>query len=734
MESARKITVIPKRTLVDTILNAVNRDLIRQHFSIDVQTNLRSRLESFKKTDLVEFLSSTSEGTKALKDAEQNYPIYSPPTLYVIHVERRLAIKDIVSQTSILASQGRDGGSFLVRSNSVRVVYVDQEAHKFPAGSSDSEVLEIPLLYERRRELTDGEKPDSDNYGERIIFHTLERAFLWIIDGHAHGILCCPDFESVRPIINYIGEKLDLRCNLPNLTEDMMKRLAANASPRSATFSRSEMEQTKSDYPQVRTITISDPILGQQSEFRRLTKDSRRSQTAGYYMGHPGLTLGGLGISRRYGRIWTPARLSHTQLFTLALDLIEQTERQLTQEASSNLPGYIRYFRNRPVYVNNKPLRGFERETFDQLLGSLIRANGNTNRETILQSQFVSNLVQYQSSLRLTTTFDFDCPNCGTMLAKCQDCDGNIPFTATIVENDLVAECPHCQKQIKSEDNLHCDCSAEVNIVSLENHLKIFPSPELIESLRDFSRMLEVSQWQGTFIVSGNLLKMLMARPQQTGKISLSDLSRWRTGARYHLRRNPQAKQREKLIKLLANISEKCPQYHFHPTRGNCDACLAQQISFSSFRDRAICLPRLLGLPIGEDFDGIHHGNELADVRYKDTLEASGTPVDIAIHVKSRVKRTPPNGIGRSKDPIKALYMQIYYSAYAVLSGRIQFDVIGAAIPNSVSVDTIDSMQRILNELGFQFLLIDEDSWLLILDAVLEELNFRTAAVSKRQE
>jgi hypothetical protein len=90
-------------------------------------------------------------------------------------------------------------------------VYVDQEAHKFPAGSSDSEVLEIPLLYERRRELTDGEEPDSDDYGERIIFHTLERAFLWIMNGHAHGILCCPDFEAVRPIINYMGEKLDFR-------------------------------------------------------------------------------------------------------------------------------------------------------------------------------------------------------------------------------------------------------------------------------------------------------------------------------------------------------------------------------------------------------------------------------------------------------------------------------------------------------------------------------------------
>lgn len=732
MESTRKITVIPKRTLVDTILNTVNHDIVRQHFNIDLQTNLRSRLESFKKTDLVELLSSTPKGTKALEDAEQKYPIYSPPTLYVIHVERRPAIKDIVLQTSILASQGRDGGSFLVRSNAVRVVYVDQAAHKFPAGSTDSEVLEIPLLYERRRELTDGEEPDSDNYGERIVFHTLERAFLWIMDDHAHGILCCSDFESVRPIINYIGENLDFRCNLPNLTEDMMKRLAANASPRSATFSRYEMQQTKSLHPQVRTITISDPLLGQQSEFRRLTKDSCRSQTAGYYTGHPGLTLGGLGISRRYGRIWTPARLSHIQLFTLALELVEQTERQLTQEATNNLPGYIRYFRNRAVYINNKPLRGFEREIFDQLLVSLIRASGNTNRETTLDSQFVSNLIAYQSSLMVTTTFDFDCPNCGIMLAKCQDCGGNIPLTATIIENDLVAECPHCQKEIKSGDSLRCDCGAEVNIISLENHLKIFPSPELIDSLKDFSSMLEVPQWRDTFIVSGNLLKILMARPQQTGRISLSDLSRWRTSARYHLRRSPQAKQREKLVKLLANINEKCHKYDFHPTRENCDACLAQQISFSSFQDGAVCLPRLMGLPIGEGFDGIHHGNEIADVRYQDSIEATGTPVELAIHLKSRVKRTPPKGVGRSKDPIKALYTQIYYSAYAVLSGRIQFDVIGVAIPNSVSVDTIDSMQRILNELGFQFLLVDEDSWLLILDAVLEEINFRMTAASKR--
>ena len=59
MESTCKITFIPKRTLIDTILNAVNHDLVRQHFNIDEQTNLHNRLESFKKTDLVELLSST---------------------------------------------------------------------------------------------------------------------------------------------------------------------------------------------------------------------------------------------------------------------------------------------------------------------------------------------------------------------------------------------------------------------------------------------------------------------------------------------------------------------------------------------------------------------------------------------------------------------------------------------------------------------------------------------------
>ena len=729
MESARKVTVIPKRTLIETILSAVEHSLIRQHFNINAQTNLQDRLDSFKKTDLVELLSSTPEGNKALTDAEQKYPLYSPPILYVVHVERRPTIKDIVPLTKTLASQGRGAGSFFIRSNAVRIVYIDQEAHKFSLGSSDSEVLEISLLYERRRELTDGEEPESEKYGERIIFHTLERAFLWIMNDHSHGILCCPDFEAVRPVINYIDEKLGFRWNLPNLTEEMMNRLAASASPRSATFSHSELEQVKSTSSQVRTITVSDPMLGQQSEFKRLTKDRHRNQTAGYYTSHPNLTLGGLGISRRYGRIWTPARLSHTQLFTLALNLVERTEQQLTQEATNNLPGYIRYFRNRPVSVQDRPLRGIEREIFDRLLESIIQANQNTKREVIIESPFLLELVQNRVSLKLITTFDFDCPNCGKMLAQCQNCNEFMPFTANIVENGLVAECPHCKKQTKSGESFYCDCGVVVDIISLENHLQIFPSPELIDSLRDFSKMLEIPQWQGTFIISDNLLKMFVPHPPQTGIISLSDLSRWRTSARHHLRANPQARQRLKLIKILSDINEKCRKYNFHPTRNNCDSCLAQRITLSDFQDGAVCLPRLLGLPIGEDFDGIHHGNELADVKYQDSIDATGASVELAIHLKSRMRRIPPRGLGRSQNSIKALYMQIYYCAYAVFSGRIQFDVIGAAIPNVVSTDTINSMQRVLNELGFQFLLVDEDSWLLILDAVLEDINFRATRV-----
>ena len=57
--------------------------------------------------------------------------------------------------------------------------------------------------------------------------------------------------------------------------------------------------------------------------------------------------------------------------------------------------------------------------------------------------------------------------------------------------------------------------------------------------------------------------------------------------------------------------------------------------------------------------------------------------------------------------------------------------MIGIAIPNYVGASVVESMQRLLNDLGFAFLVIDETEWFrIIIDTVLEQLQFEAPATT----
>ncbi len=133
-----------------------------------------------------------------------------------------------------------------------------------------------------------------------------------------------------------------------------------------------------------------------------------------------------------------------------------------------------------------------------------------------------------------------------------------------------------------------------------------------------------------------------------------------------------------------------------------------------------------MGLAIAQGFDGVHHGYEVADVKYQDTIDKTDEPVRLGIHLKSRT-RSKPEGLGRSVRLVKALYTQLFYSAYLALTGRAEIDAIGVSVPNTIHADVLASMRELLNELGFPLLVVDEGDWIKIVDAVLEQLEIGQA-------
>lgn len=113
MEHQRRVTAVPKRTIIDTLLNTINHDFIRQSLHINTETDLRYRLDDFPKADLLFLLTSSPEGEKALTEAEPKYPLHSPPTFYLAHVQNRPSLDEIIQLTEKLVDDGRNGGIFL---------------------------------------------------------------------------------------------------------------------------------------------------------------------------------------------------------------------------------------------------------------------------------------------------------------------------------------------------------------------------------------------------------------------------------------------------------------------------------------------------------------------------------------------------------------------------------------------------------------------------------------------
>jgi hypothetical protein len=404
----------------------------------------------------------------------------------------------------------------------------------------------------------------------------------------------------------------------------------------------------------------------------------------------------------------------------LSVGLIDKTEQELGREYERNSRGYINYFRNLPLRIGDYDLRGKERNTFDSLLTAILKAHKG-GVEIELSLPLLYNLVQHQKHLGLEVASGFDCPQCGEgVMGKCFGCE--LPFTAKVEEGNIVLDCPRCRRRLDIEEGYQCECGEEIPILALENHIQIFPRTELLAGIQNFLENLDDVDWHGTFFINGQTLSLFsLPEPPLQGRIQLSNLRCWRTGARLHVLETPTGRKRKQLIRILNRSREKCSINNYHPTRKDCNQCLERHITVQEIEDGAICLPRILGLAIARQFDGIHHGYEIADVKYDDTFDQDDKQVYVGIHLKSRAKQ---KSVGRSLEKVKGLYTQTFYSAYLTLAGNVSFDVIGISIPNYFNDDVTDSIQELLNMLGFPLLIIDEEDWLKILNITLEQLQF----------
>jgi len=701
-------TAVPKHKLINAILETVPEADIRAQFRILRSQNLTNRLASLRKSALELLLRSSEEGFERLKRLEERYPQNMPSTFYLVKVIPRNYTEDLPPVIKALIPGVRDFG-LNEPNRSVRVIYLDREELIVP----DYHLIEIPLVYELKLEFSVGDPPDSDSYGEIERTYILKRAFVWLLDNHSHGLVCCSDMAGLNAIIEYFHTQLSVSLSLPDMTQDIFSRLIDVGKPSSATF-----RGFPANMP---TISVYASGVGETEIYQELAKDEDREQVSGFFRGGDNAYFASFGISRNYARIWTPWKYSKPRLMWAATQIMNRTEEELSQEFVNDISSYVKYFSGVRVEVGEKTLSGQARIYYQKIIEWIVRAQRVPMNELEIIASDIIDLIKLKNKLDLEIALHFDCPNCGGGLSRCPHCLE--PHQIKEENGNLVAVCTRCRVEI-TDHQIQCECGTDIEFLTLANHIRLHPGTNLQQAINKFtSEHLDDFDWHGTFVIDGLLFKTLALRAigELPPIIHLTDLLSWQRHARIH-----QIQPREALLSIVNHTKEKCHRDNRPPNQALCDVCLAGLITEDQIRTRReVCSPRIMGIAINQQFDGIHHGHEVADIRYRDHLVDGGNQIDVGIHLKSRQKPRV-EGLGRSVYAIKSLYTQIFYSAFqALMDQDIAFDVIGISIPNQIHPEVINSIQSLLNQLGFSLLVIEEDDWLRIFDAALTNTVFK---------
>lgn len=704
---------LPKSYLVSTIISHMDFNDIRKAFSIQDDTDLKSRLYSFSKSSLINYIENVGGVLK--KQAETNIEMFllkAAPTLYVINIANTINFEDIRQKTNALVLSGRESALEFPESRSIRAVYFRSFINSV---TSSPKVYETTLGYEKKIEITEW-NPDEEDYAESKIIFSLENALVWFPAKFSHyGVIACSDFSAINPLIKYLNYHFGIGISLPDLTYNMLVNIAEGGNIRNATFTN--VYKDKDSELDIQTITMFDDNLSESKTYFKISSQPGKEQRSGFYTNHPDILRAGIGIARRYGRIWTPAHLNRDELIKLSIGVISKLDKQLQKASKSNLEDFITYYSNTPVVIGKTLLSGESRKLFDKIVYYIVKAQNNKNRKYNIPNNVLPEIIKHKTALKISIHITLQCPNCGETNAICPLCGSTIELRWR--KDKLQMECSKCKVIIDGADH-KCDCGEMVPIIDPLSQSVIIPEIELLEALDIYAELLHPSlEMAKLFLISGyDLITFNQASNAKSRRIHLDELEFWKKRAHIH----QITSTIEASDKILNKMREKCKRTIYHPKEEDCIECFKKQFTIKELEDSEICLLRVFGIPIEEKFDGIHHGHEGADIKYTDYLD--DTKVKIGLHVKSKTTDRTAFGLGRSKPKVKELYAQVFYSLYKISIKKEEYDILGFAIPNRISPDVITSMQYVLDRYGISLLVVDKTEWDKIITRAAELIQF----------
>lgn len=716
---------LPKKQLVATILDHLPHDLIRQELHIGPKVNLRVRLMSFTKLYLAQFFFKHRGGAGAIiADIERAYPLKRAPTLFLVRLTAKPDVEQLVSDLTRLERAERRGKLSFGEDRAVRAVYVRSRSRVI---LERPVVHEFELAYEKRISYVPA---DGRNRGRVMVVYALESALLWLpLTSAPYAVLACTDFQAVNPIQEYCERKLHLGFFCPYLSHASMRRIAAKAKSRTATFKA--LATGPGAAFDVTSMTLSDPRLETSALFHTVGSDPGRDQTSGFFIDHPDLDQAGLGISRRYARIWTPAILDRDSLVRLSTGVITKVAAEMRKMETSDLPAFVATFANLPVHVGRRRVTGRAREAFEGLVVAAWEAQRKTGRQELPVAEHLPRLLRHAEALRLRFRVEMDCPTCGEVLAHCPECwSPQTPILRGERPGEVRLLCnSRCQGNGRPARELVCFCGQPTEVLEPYQHLFAYPDEALERAVATFSEKAGVD-FGRLFVIADGHLRLLQEHPDRGLRpLRLKDLHSWEKvpGISKPLTRGELSDgSRKRLRRYLRRTKEKCYRDGGPPTKVKCSECLATEQTRTRLGAGELCLGRLFGMPIGRKFDGIHHGHEKADIVYADRRRAAPGEETIAIHLKSYTRPGRSGVVGRSAHPIKGLYTQLFYLAYQVQAGKVFPDepvgALGVSIPNEIADDVKDSMRHLCARLGVRLLIVEEEDWIAITKAAWDAM------------
>lgn len=686
---------------------------IRSHFSIMNSTDMYTRLCSFSIAKLDEFICTQDEPFLKLVDKySEDFPLRSAPTLYILNKARKIPSKVLEDRAKVLAEKGRTAALEFSNIHTVRAVYTRQTVRYL----QKQEIYELVIGYEKRIEIVEW-NPESPNYSETRIEYSLENALIWFAKSDSpYAMLACCDFAAVLPLLTYCNLEYNLDASLPNLSEKMLEDLSDGSLVRNATFTL-ELSQEDNSLD-ANTITIYDKNLAKSKIYTQMKHQNGRVQRSGFFTNHPYLLRAGMGISCKYGRIWTPAHLDRNELITLAFGSIAKLDAQLKVASEKSMTDFIFYYSNREVIIGNERITGKARQVFDRLIYYLAISGRNQIAHVEIDFSFQRQLAENYKRLKLQSYIVGSCPNCGEVELQCPQC-GNL-LELSLDQDIPRLLCGRCKAEIMYSD-IACPCGELCPVVDIYSNIQYLPTIDLLNAIASYAAALHPQIVLPALfkIIGNNMLSLQPVNNASARYIKIEELKYWRVRAHLDSISTISTCAKE----YISHATEKCSINNYHPTKADCIQCSRKHINKSDFQLKSVCLLRTFGVPIDIAFDGIHHGREFADILYHD--EFDNQQHMIGIHVKKHVQQTPVKGLGRSNDKIKGLYAQIFYTMFELQMHRgKKVDTIGIAIPNRISSDVIDSFKALVIKMGYSFIVVEISAWEKIAQAAIDNAEF----------